>query len=173
MQNERIMGHIKDICCKAYKVSYEEVMSRKKTDRIVTCRMVAFYLARRHTNQSLQEIGNYFNRPHHAVMYAIAQIEQRIKEQPQFHSFLKELGRKISFEAEDDGMKFTIVKRTGEKQVYTGVSLVNCSKGVFYLYDLKGNLIDVLDNLDTIDMDVRRTYLGYKDPTASGSGQIA
>jgi len=55
----------------------KDLLSKRKRHSIVLPRQIAMYLARRHTDHSLQEVGVFFGgRDHSTVIYAIRKIEE-------------------------------------------------------------------------------------------------
>jgi chromosomal replication initiator protein len=64
--------------CQAYGFGFDELRSKsRKRDRVVA-RNTAFYLARKHTELSLVDIGRRFNRKHSTVIKGIASVEQEV-----------------------------------------------------------------------------------------------
>ncbi len=64
--------------CQAYGISFDELCSRsRKRDRVVA-RNTVFYLARKHTELSLVEIGRRLNRNHSTVIKGITSVEREI-----------------------------------------------------------------------------------------------
>jgi chromosomal replication initiator protein len=64
--------------CQAYGISFEDLCSKsRKRDRVVA-RNTVFYLARKHTELSLVEIGRRLGRKHSTVIKGIASVEQEI-----------------------------------------------------------------------------------------------
>jgi chromosomal replication initiator protein len=62
----------------AYGISFDELCSRsRKRDRVVA-RNTVFYLARKHTELSLVEIGRRLNRNHSTVIKGITSVEREI-----------------------------------------------------------------------------------------------
>lgn len=71
---ERIISFV----CQAYGFSQDELRSKsRKRDRVIA-RNTAFYLARKHTDLSLTDIGRRFNRKHSTVIKGIAAVEQEV-----------------------------------------------------------------------------------------------
>ena len=70
---------IKELVCRQYGVSVEELVSRSRKKRIVRPRQVAIYLARKYTDQSLQAIGKCFNRYHATAIHSIGAVEKGVK----------------------------------------------------------------------------------------------
>ena len=62
-----------------FKLSTKDILSRKKTKKIVFPRQIAMYLSRTITEESYPEIGNKFGGKDHAtVIYAVNKIEKEI-----------------------------------------------------------------------------------------------
>ncbi len=62
-----------------FKIGTKDILSRKKTKKIVFPRQIAMYLSRTITEESYPEIGNKFGGKDHAtVMYACSKIEKDI-----------------------------------------------------------------------------------------------
>ncbi len=62
---------IGEFICKQYSVSAKELQSRSRKKAIAFPRQVAMYLCRKHTDESLADIGKEFNRDHSTVMHSI------------------------------------------------------------------------------------------------------
>lgn len=71
---------IKELICKHYNISVEDIVSRSRKNSIAQPRHLAIYLSRRYTNLSLQAIGKCFNRYHATAIRSISTIERGIKE---------------------------------------------------------------------------------------------
>lgn len=64
--------------CQAYGFGLDELRSKsRKKDRVIA-RNTAYYLARKHTELSLVDIGRRFNRKHSTVIKGIASVEQEV-----------------------------------------------------------------------------------------------
>jgi len=64
--------------CQAYGFGFDDLRSKsRKRDRVLA-RNTAFYLARKHTDLSLVDIGRRFNRKHSTVIKGIASVEQEV-----------------------------------------------------------------------------------------------
>lgn len=62
-----------------FEVSFEELLSRRRTARIVEARQMAMYVCRLECRDSLKEIGAAFKRDHATVIHAFRTVEQRLK----------------------------------------------------------------------------------------------
>lgn len=67
--------------CQGFGVSEESLNSKSRKQEYVQARNTAFYLARKHTALSLQEIGRHFNRTHSTVIKGITTLEREISRQ--------------------------------------------------------------------------------------------
>lgn len=67
-----------DIVCNYYDVEKEELLSKKRDQRIRRPRQVAMYLIRRMTDTTLQGIGKLFNKDHSTVIHSIDTIDESI-----------------------------------------------------------------------------------------------
>lgn len=73
------INKIKKVVCKRYKVSLEDLNSKKKNYSIAWPRQVAMYLATELTSLSLPEIGREFNRDHTTVIHAKEKVKEEIE----------------------------------------------------------------------------------------------
>lgn len=62
---------ISELICKQYSVSVKELQSRSRKKAYTFPRQVAMYLCRKHTEESLADIGKEFNRDHSTVLHSI------------------------------------------------------------------------------------------------------
>jgi chromosomal replication initiator protein len=75
-----------------YNMSVEEMKSKNNSRAIAMPRQVAMYLCKRLTRHSFPEIGREFGGKHHTtVMHSVDKITTLDKEDPNFHSEIKEL----------------------------------------------------------------------------------
>jgi len=80
---------IKNLVCKYYNVSLEDIVSRSRKQNLVRPRQMAIYLSRYFTDAPLQTIGKAFNRYHATALHSIGCIERGLK---QDSSIQKQLG---------------------------------------------------------------------------------
>lgn len=73
--------HIIEFVCKSYSLSEEELKSKSRKRQIVLARNTAFYLARKHTELSLKDIGDRLGRKHSTVLKGITKVEREISMQ--------------------------------------------------------------------------------------------
>ncbi len=64
--------------CGGFAVSKDQLQSKSRRRELVTARNTAFFLARKHTDLSLEEIGKRFNRKHSTVIKGIMNIEREM-----------------------------------------------------------------------------------------------
>ncbi len=65
---------IGELISREFKVSYKDLQSRSRKKAIAFPRQIAMYLGRKHTEESLENIGRIFNRNHATVLYAVKVI---------------------------------------------------------------------------------------------------
>lgn len=66
------------LVCESFGLSENQLRSRSRKHEYVQGRNTVFYLARKHTEMSLEVIGNALNRRHSTVQRSITQMEQEI-----------------------------------------------------------------------------------------------
>ncbi|CAM2060705.1 Chromosomal replication initiator protein DnaA [Desulfovibrionales bacterium] len=67
-----------DFVCDTYELSREQLRSKSRQRQVVMGRNIVFFLARKHTDLSLEKIGNQFNRRHSTVLKGITNIEREL-----------------------------------------------------------------------------------------------
>ncbi len=67
---------IGEIISREFNVSYKDLQSRSRKKVISFPRQVAMYLGRKHTEESLGEIGKVFNRNHATVLHAVKVVSE-------------------------------------------------------------------------------------------------
>jgi chromosomal replication initiator protein len=65
--------------CDAFKLSESQLASRSRKSEYVQARNTVYYLARKHTQLSLQEIGDRFQRRHSSVIKGISVFEREMR----------------------------------------------------------------------------------------------
>lgn len=80
-QVERVLDveNIIRLVCDSYGLSFRQIASRSRRQECVQARNTAYYLARKHTELSLQEIGDRFNRRHSTVIKGITSMEREVQ----------------------------------------------------------------------------------------------
>ncbi len=80
-----------------YKITVEDLKSKKRTANINYPRQIAIYLCRNYTDESFPKIGLEFgNRDHSTIMYACDKIEADLKINNQLKEIIKEIKNNIS-----------------------------------------------------------------------------
>jgi len=85
------INQIKKTVCKHFKISMEDLNSKKKNNSIAWPRQVAMYLATELTSLSLPEIGREFNRDHSTVVHAREKIKEEIEQNPFFTPVINQI----------------------------------------------------------------------------------
>lgn len=67
------------LVCESYGLNLRQLASRSRKHECVLARNTIYYLARKHTELSLQEIGDKFNRRHSTVIKGITSLEREIQ----------------------------------------------------------------------------------------------
>lgn len=67
------------LVCESYGLQPRQISSRSRRQECVTARNTIYYLARKHTDLSLQDIGEKFNRRHSTVIKGITNIEREMQ----------------------------------------------------------------------------------------------
>jgi chromosomal replication initiator protein len=71
---------IQEVVGRYYRVDIEQMKSKSKRRGIYLPRQVAMYLCRNFTNKSLEAIGRAFNKKHASVIYSIANMERKVRD---------------------------------------------------------------------------------------------
>lgn len=83
------MEAIVRLVCRSYGLTERQLCSRSRKQECVMGRNTIYYLARKHTELSLEEIGEKFNRRHSTVIKGITSVERELSRE-------SSLGRQIS-----------------------------------------------------------------------------
>lgn len=67
-----------NLVCESFGITRSQLCSRSRRKEFVQGRNTVFYLARKHTDMSLEEIGCIFNRRHSTVVRSLTQVEQEM-----------------------------------------------------------------------------------------------
>ena len=88
---------IQNAVCEYYKISVEEMKSKKRSNKIAYPRQVAMYLSRTMTDESFPRIGLEFGgRDHSTVIHACDKIEKDLKTSMELKEAIKEIKNKIN-----------------------------------------------------------------------------
>lgn len=77
---------IRDLICRHYKVTQDELKSKLRKRSIAWPRQLAMYLSRHFTDSPLEAIGREFNRDHATVIHSVKQIKKSINESAKLKS---------------------------------------------------------------------------------------
>ena len=75
---EKIIAEV----AKSYNISESDIISSRKTAKLVLARQVAMYISRQTTELSYKAIGEKFGRDHTTVLYNCNQVEKFLKDKP-------------------------------------------------------------------------------------------
>lgn len=85
-----------DSVSRYFKLSVEDILSKKRTKELVFPRQISMFLCRNLTNMSYPDIGKAFNgRDHTTVMYACDQIAKQVETNPDLKQIMDELKKNI------------------------------------------------------------------------------
>lgn len=89
--------HIMNIVQLRYAYTLTDLRSKNRSRQLVNVRQIAMYLMKRHTQKSLHEIALYLARQDHStVIHAYKQVEQRMQEDTDFCSILKQIEHELT-----------------------------------------------------------------------------
>lgn len=77
-ENPADLENIVRLVCESFGLTKTQLCSRSRKQDYVQGRNTVFYLARKHTDMSLEEIGCVFNRKHSTVLRSITQVEREL-----------------------------------------------------------------------------------------------
>jgi chromosomal replication initiator protein len=89
------MEDIQRVVAEYFDIRLGDMTSRKRPQNIAFPRQVAMYLCRKTTDQSLPSIGNAFARNHATVLHACRQIDNKIKNDPQFKQVIHAINKRL------------------------------------------------------------------------------
>ncbi len=87
---------IEEVVISHYNVSRDAIHSKKKSRNISLSRQLCMYIAKKLTDASYQEIGQYFgNKRHTTAIFAINKMKEKIKSDVEFRTQIESLIREI------------------------------------------------------------------------------
>ena len=87
---------IMTVVTERYNVKFSEIQGRRRSKSIAFPRQVCMYLARMHTQHSLQEIGGFFGgRDHTTVLYATEKIQRLLESDHELRTTIDQLSKKL------------------------------------------------------------------------------
>ena len=85
------LAPIVDAVCAAFRVTHDEIVSRRRGQHVALARQVAIYLIREITGYSFPRIGGYFGRDHSTAIHSHTRIARRVAAEAPFRALLEEL----------------------------------------------------------------------------------
>jgi len=85
------LAPIVDAVCAAFRVTHDEIVSRRRGQHVALARQVAIYLIREITDYSFPRIGEYFGRDHSTAIHSYTRISRRVAAETPFRALLKKL----------------------------------------------------------------------------------
>ncbi|MCH5277976.1 MAG: chromosomal replication initiator protein DnaA [Desulfovibrionaceae bacterium] len=79
--SELSLETVVELVCRSFQLSPALLASRSRRQDLVTARNTAFYLLRKHTDMTLEDIGRRFNRQHSTVLKGITGLEREMSRQ--------------------------------------------------------------------------------------------
>ena len=90
------IGSIQNAVAEYFKISVDDLKSKRRTNTVVRPRHIAMYLCRVETDENLQKIGLEFGgRDHSTVSTAIDKIKEELETNPNLNNILKEIKMKL------------------------------------------------------------------------------
>ena len=86
-----IISKVADHC----RVSFADMRSPSRFNKIVKARHIAFYLMRKHTNLSSSQIGSLLFRDHTTTLHACKSVENQMKLYSTYRNEIEDLSREI------------------------------------------------------------------------------
>ncbi|MBF0388224.1 MAG: chromosomal replication initiator protein DnaA [Candidatus Omnitrophica bacterium] len=87
---------IQQVVAEHYKVTINELKSKKRTQNIALPRQIAMYLMRKLTRHSLPEIGNAFGKDHTTVIHSYKKIEEDINNSSEIKYSIEKLSQLLN-----------------------------------------------------------------------------
>ncbi len=88
--------HIQRKVAEFYDIRLADMTSKKRPQNIAGPRMIAMYLSRMLTNNSLPAIGDTFNRNHATILHAVNTVEKKMEKDEQYKQNVGQLSRQLS-----------------------------------------------------------------------------
>lgn len=79
---------IVEYMAKEFGVSENDIFSDKRQANIALARQLTMYVIKEVTDLKLQELGNYFNKNHTTVLYAVNQAKEKMEKNPQYKALV-------------------------------------------------------------------------------------
>ena len=97
-KHKRELEKIQGVACRKFGVTWENLLSNKRSDALTDARQLAMYVARKCTTLSLPTIAAAFNRTHAAVIVGVKECEKRLSRESRetVREIMKEFGYDIN-----------------------------------------------------------------------------
>lgn len=86
---------IKNLVCKEFSISEQDIMSNSRKQRIVKPRQVAMFLAKKYTDQPIKKIGSSFKKYHATAIYSVNMVEKELKQKGSLYEQIIYISKKI------------------------------------------------------------------------------
>jgi chromosomal replication initiator protein len=91
-----LIENIISLITSEFSISARDLTGKGRTQAVSLPRQIGMYLARDHTEHSLEEVGRHFgNRDHTTVLYAVTKIKNRAKSDRMFNELLANLSARL------------------------------------------------------------------------------
>ena len=82
---------ITNVAASYFEVDLNDIKGPARSQKVSNARQLSIYLCRELTNQSFENIGEYFNKKHTTAMYAHEQIKSKINTQKEISTAIREI----------------------------------------------------------------------------------
>ncbi len=94
--NKITVENIINLITSEFSISARDLTGKGRTQAVSLPRQIGMYLARDHTDHSLEAVGKYFGgRDHTTVLYAVTKIKNRSKADRMFNELLANLSARL------------------------------------------------------------------------------
>ena len=90
-QKKLTFDKISNVTASYYNVDIQDIKSTARSQKVSNARQLAIYLCRELTNQSFENIGEFFNKKHTTALYAHEQIKSKINTQKELSTAIREI----------------------------------------------------------------------------------
>ena len=90
-EEELTFDKITNVTASYYDVDINDMKGTARSQKVSAARQLSIYLCRELTNQSFENIGDYFNKKHSTALYAYEQIKTKISVQKELSTAIREI----------------------------------------------------------------------------------
>ena len=94
-KKEFSISDVAEIVADYYGVTVDDFKSTSRNQKVSSSRQVAVYMARTVTEQSFENIAEFFNKKHPTMLYAYDQVKGKLKVNRELERTVSELNAKI------------------------------------------------------------------------------